>query len=168
MKTSNHKVALLDVNVLIALLDPQHEMHNAAHTWFEEHQRYGWATCPLTENGCLRILAKLYSTMQLTMPEIAENLQHLRSLKGHQFWPEANSILEPGRFQLSGIKPRTITDVYLLDLALFKPGPSCYVRPQHSMAKRNWCKARRPVDPLRLNEYIGIQMRTDHLRQQSL
>ena len=49
-------IALLDVNVLIALLDPQHVHHDPAHHWFAEHSSAGWATCPLTQNGVLRIL----------------------------------------------------------------------------------------------------------------
>ncbi|HEY7215024.1 MAG TPA: hypothetical protein VIC28_10365 [Thermoanaerobaculia bacterium] len=50
-------VALLDVNVLVALFDPDHVHHEAAHTWFAAHRGAGWATCPLTENGLIRILS---------------------------------------------------------------------------------------------------------------
>ena len=57
MQSSNPaRIALLDVNVLIALLDPQHVHHNAAHHWFSSQVPIGWATCPLTQNGVLRIL----------------------------------------------------------------------------------------------------------------
>ena len=119
---TTNRIALLDVNVLIALLDPEHVTHDAAHAWFEKNARHGWATCAITENGCLRILAKMYTSLQLTIPNLADNLQHLRRLKGHHFWPEENSLLEPGRFNLSGIKPKTITDAYLLDLACSNNG----------------------------------------------
>jgi uncharacterized protein len=37
---------LLDVNVLVALLDPAHLHHDAAHAWFEVKREGGWATCP--------------------------------------------------------------------------------------------------------------------------
>lgn len=47
---------LLDVNVLIALLDPAHIQHDTAHAWFAEEGHTAWATCPLTENGVLRII----------------------------------------------------------------------------------------------------------------
>ena len=49
-------IALLDVNVLIALVDPQHVQHEPSHLWFQAHGCHGWATCPLTQNALLRIL----------------------------------------------------------------------------------------------------------------
>jgi hypothetical protein len=53
--------ALLDVNVLIALLDAGHVHHAAAGRWLDSHladgPAAGWASCPLTQNGCLRILS---------------------------------------------------------------------------------------------------------------
>ena len=47
---------LLDVNVLIALVDPAHVQHDAAHEWFARQGHKAWATCPLTENGLVRIV----------------------------------------------------------------------------------------------------------------
>ena len=44
-------IALLDVNVLIALIDPQHVHHERSHRWFQAHGGHGWATCPLTQNA---------------------------------------------------------------------------------------------------------------------
>ena len=49
--------ALLDVNVLIALLDPDHSSHRGATEWFADHVEDGWASCPLTQNGCIRIMS---------------------------------------------------------------------------------------------------------------
>jgi len=51
-------VALLDVNVLVALLDADHMHHTAATHWLSEHLDAGWASCPLTQNGCIRILSQ--------------------------------------------------------------------------------------------------------------
>ncbi len=51
------RVALLDVNVLLALFDPDHIHHEAAHRWFARSRESGWASCPLTENGVVRILS---------------------------------------------------------------------------------------------------------------
>jgi predicted nucleic acid-binding protein len=48
--------ALFDVNVLIALFDPAHVHHESAHAWWKANQSSGWATCPLTENGFVRVL----------------------------------------------------------------------------------------------------------------
>ena len=50
------RVALLDVNVLVALFNPVHVHQELAHDWFADHRASGWATCPLTENGFLRVL----------------------------------------------------------------------------------------------------------------
>jgi len=50
--------ALLDVNVLIALLDPDHVYHATAQAWWVQHRQQGWASCPLTQNGCVRILSQ--------------------------------------------------------------------------------------------------------------
>lgn len=47
--------ALLDVNVLIALAWPSHVHHRIAHRWFERQQSAGWATCPVTQSGFVRI-----------------------------------------------------------------------------------------------------------------
>ena len=49
--------SLLDVNVLIALLDADHISHTAATAWLSEHGRRGWASCPITQNGCVRIMS---------------------------------------------------------------------------------------------------------------
>ncbi len=51
-------VALLDVNVLIALLDRRHIHHEPTHGWFASAQADGWATCPLSQNAVLRILGQ--------------------------------------------------------------------------------------------------------------
>lgn len=52
------KSALPDVNVLIAPIDPSHEFHDAVHEGLQRNRRFGWATCPIAENACLRILGK--------------------------------------------------------------------------------------------------------------
>ena len=50
-------IALLDVNVLVALFDPAHLHHEAAHVWFGRNRSRRWATCPLTENALVRVLS---------------------------------------------------------------------------------------------------------------
>jgi hypothetical protein len=49
--------ALLDVNVLIALLDSDHSLHVPAIAWFTTKGRYGWASRPITQNGCIRAIS---------------------------------------------------------------------------------------------------------------
>jgi toxin-antitoxin system PIN domain toxin len=118
MKPSSRKPGLLDVNVLIALIDPAHQFHAPAHNWFQQNRKYGWATCPITENGCLRILSKPgYPFPGLTVVRVRDILAELAGVAGHRFWPDSVSILEPNRFDLAGANPKTLTDLYLLRLA---------------------------------------------------
>ncbi len=51
---------LLDVNLLLALSDPMHFHHNSAHRWLAEKVQRAWATCPLTENGFIRIASHTF------------------------------------------------------------------------------------------------------------
>jgi hypothetical protein len=112
------KPGLLDVNVLIALLDPAHEFHAAAHGWFQKNRQYGWATCPITENGCLRILSKPgYPFPGLTLARVRDIMTRLADVDGHRFWPDSVSILEKDGFDLAEAGPRMVTDLYLLRLA---------------------------------------------------
>jgi hypothetical protein len=97
------KPGLLDVNVLIALIDPAHEFHAPAHLWFQHNRKYGWATCPITENGCLRILSKPgYPFPGLTVARVQGILAELAGAEGHRFWPDSVSILEADRFDFAG------------------------------------------------------------------
>src|SRR5580704_3327795 len=117
------KPGLLDVNVLIALIDPAHEFHAPAHLWFQQNRKYGWATCPITENGCLRILSKPgYPFPGLTPARVRDILAELAAAEGHRFWPDSVSILEANRFDLAGVGPKTLTDLYLLRLAAASEG----------------------------------------------
>jgi toxin-antitoxin system PIN domain toxin len=109
---------LLDVNVLIALMDPAHESHHAAHAWFQENRQFGWATCPITENGCLRILSKPgYPLSGLTLQQVRDILAEFVAASDHRFWPDSVSVLEADRFELASAGPKNLTDLYLLRLA---------------------------------------------------
>ena len=50
--------ALLDVNVLIALLDADHLHHARAAAWLADNIKAGWASCAITQNGCVRIMSQ--------------------------------------------------------------------------------------------------------------
>ena len=67
--------ALLDVNVLIALLDPNHERHEIARRWLEENIQHGWASCAITQNGCLRIMSQPAYPHTLPVALVADLLQ---------------------------------------------------------------------------------------------
>ena len=116
--------ALLDVNVLVALTDPDHVHHELAHDWFAEEGAAAWATCPLTENGFLRVLTNPgYHTTPLRPAAVGSILRRLRAGTGHQFWPDALSLADKNRFDLAFVAGhRQLTDVYLLGLAHARGG----------------------------------------------
>jgi uncharacterized protein len=115
--------ALLDVNVLVALLDAGHLHHSAATRWLAAHQRQGWASCPLTQNGCLRILSLPSYPNPQPIAQVAERLTQAAAGAAHEFWPDSLSLLEAERIRWSHVlTSRQITDTYLLALAVAHRG----------------------------------------------
>lgn len=115
--------ALLDVNVLIALLDANHSSHHAALTWFATHAGAGWASCPLTQNGCLRIMAHPRYTNTQPVHAISERLRDMTAQSIHEFWADDISLLDSSLIDTSRIYgPQPLTDVYLLALAVARGG----------------------------------------------
>jgi len=89
---------LLDVNVLIALIDPTHVQHDRAHDWFARTGRRAWATCPLTENGVLRIVGNSrYPSSPGNPAAVAELMSLFLALGGREFWPDDVSLFDPTR-----------------------------------------------------------------------
>ena len=117
-------IALLDVNVLIALIDPLHVQHEPSHRWFQTHGGHGWATCPLTQNALLRILGNpRYPNSPggplVVMPLLQELLAH----PAHVFWPDAFSWEAAGVFEAEALLHHgQITDAYILGLAVHHQG----------------------------------------------
>ena len=115
--------ALLDVNVLIALLDAEHLHHDAARAWLRSNIQYGWATCPITQNGCLRIMAQSAYPNPLPVAQVAERLAEAMATADHEFWPDDVSLVGAGVMDWHRvIGPRQITDVYLLAMAVHRQG----------------------------------------------
>jgi len=115
---------LLDVNVLIALFDAAHIHHQAAHEWFEEKQRSGWRTCPISENGLLRILSHpAYPNYPLPAVEIARRLEHFKKTSSHHaFWPDEFSTSQWLHNHAHSVASAHLTDAYLLKLAAVRAG----------------------------------------------
>lgn len=115
---------LLDVSVLIALCDPLHECHESAVSWFQDTMAVGWATCPLTENGLVRILGHTAYPGGPGSPAKARLLlQALLRTAGHEFWTDELSIADASVFPTLGRTTSAIlTDLYLLSLALHHGG----------------------------------------------
>jgi toxin-antitoxin system PIN domain toxin len=110
---------LLVVNVLIALIDPAHVQHDRAHEWFAADGHEAWATCPLTENGVLRIVGHpRYPNSPGTPAAVAELMAVLRGLVGHEFWPDDVSLFDSQRIDCTRLLDSgQVTDSYLLALA---------------------------------------------------
>ncbi len=117
-------IALLDVNVLVALFDPAHLHHEAAHAWFGRNRSRRWATCALTENGLVRVLSNAsYPGRRTTTEDAAARLQTFCSGREHLFWPDSVSVRDPGRFRWNHVQGhRQLTDVYLLALSVSNEG----------------------------------------------
>ena len=115
---------LLDVNVLVALVDPLHVQHDTAHEWFAAQGHPAWATCPLTENGLMRVVGHArYPGTSGSPAAVARLLTGLRALPEHVFWPDGISLLDatlidPTRLLASA----QLTDTYLLALACANGG----------------------------------------------
>lgn len=120
---------LLDVNVLVALLDPGRIFHDVAHDWFGA-RRTPWATCPLTENGAVRVISNpRYPNTTGTASTAADLVGGLCGLPGHVFWPDSVSLLDPDVCQIGYLTASgQVTDSYLLALAVASFRPLGYLR----------------------------------------
>ncbi len=109
---------LLDVNVLLALSDPMHIHHEAAHHWFAATGRIAWATCPLTENGFVRIAAHpKYPNRPGDIATVLDILRRFCASENHQFWSDKVTLREiiiPDAI----FTHNHVTDIYLLGLAV--------------------------------------------------
>lgn len=115
---------LLDVNVLIALIDPAHVAHDDAHTWFSNKGNASWASCPITENGVVRILGNAkYPNSPGSPAVVAGIVEQLRALPGHSFWAEDFSLVGSDAIDASRVLTSAqVTDTYLLALAKVRGG----------------------------------------------
>ena len=115
---------LLDVNLLLALCDPRHVHHECAHRWFHGIGKQEWATCPITENGFIRIASQpRYPNSPGGVAVVKAVLREFCSSPRHVFWPDAITLMD-GRLFPEGFLLRSsqITDVYLLALAVSNKG----------------------------------------------
>lgn len=115
---------LLDVNLLIALIDPTHVGHDAARQWFAATGAASWATCPLTENGVIRFVGHPgYPNSSGSPAAAAPLLARLRALPGHVFWTDDFSLVDSDIVDAARIATSAqVTDTYLLALATANDG----------------------------------------------
>jgi toxin-antitoxin system PIN domain toxin len=111
--------ALLDVNVLMALAWPNHEHHDLVSEWFDRHQDRGWATCPLTQSGFVRVSSNRRVPYAQSPREAISLLSQIVALPSHVFLPDEIS-LATSRFVAVKrlIGHGQVTDAHLLGVAL--------------------------------------------------
>ena len=115
--------SLLDVNVLIALLDADHASHGTALAWFAEHGKAGWASCPITQNGCVRIMSHPAYPNAPSVAQVTDRLRAATRHPAHEFWADDRSLLDERLVDTTRVHgPRQLTDVYLLALAVHHNG----------------------------------------------
>ena len=111
-------IALLDASLLISLFDAAHVHHRRAHAWLSRHRSEGWATCPLTQNACIRIMSQPTYPGRLTVGDITRRLRDATNAEDHHFWHDTISFCDERLIDYNAIlTPRHLTDVYLLAMA---------------------------------------------------
>ena len=114
---------LFDVNMLVALSDPEHIHHSRAFAWWNDHQDEGWASCPLTQNGFVRVISGSRYGRPRSFADAMAQLCGQIALPSHAFWPDDVSLADAAVFDHGRLLgPNQITDVYLLALAVKNGG----------------------------------------------
>lgn len=108
---------LLDVNVVIALIDPLHVDHDRAHHWFAGLGPTPWRTCPIVENGAIRIVSHPNYPNRQPVSAVLSSLASLAALPGHRFITDSVSLLDGTIRTERLISSAQVTDTYLLHLA---------------------------------------------------
>ena len=115
---------LLDVNVLIALLEPGHDFFQKSQEWFKSSGKDNWGVCPLTEIGFVRITTNSsFYPGPRTHEEATSILEQLASRPGYRYWPLEDSwtaLTAPFAPRISG--HQQVTDAYLLGMAIKEGG----------------------------------------------
>lgn len=115
--------ALLDVNILIALLDGSHIHHCLVTDRLARNIDEGWASSPITQNGCIRILSQPGYRNSVPAAQVAARLSEAKQHLSHQFWADTFSLLQLGSLEWGRIlSSRQVTDAYLLALAVQQGG----------------------------------------------
>jgi predicted nucleic acid-binding protein len=104
---------LLDANVLIALIAPEHVHHEHATHWAADVERF--ALCPIVEGALIRFAVRLGATAA----EACQSLRLVRDRRGYDFWPDSLSYADARLDHVRGY--RQVTDAYLISLVASRP-----------------------------------------------
>lgn len=111
--------SLLDTSILIALLDASHIHHRLTAQWLQTHGDAGWASCPITLNGCIRVLSQPSYPNRLPMQQVVTGLKQAMQNPLHEFWADDVNTATTKAIDWSyTVRPTQLTDVYLLTLAV--------------------------------------------------
>jgi toxin-antitoxin system PIN domain toxin len=109
---------LFDIDALIALFDPEHINHDRAHGWWEANRSGGWASCPTTQIGFVRVLSAADHPKAMPVQAALGLLRSATAQRDHAFWGDDISLLDPQRLDLARVLvPKQLTGAYLLALA---------------------------------------------------
>jgi uncharacterized protein len=112
-------LALLDVNVLIALFDVDHSQHSVVRGWLEKNIHHGWASCPLTQNGLIRIMSQRSYPRYTTTHDMAQRMRDATATASHKFIADNISLTDSQHIRIDRLlTPSALTDIYLLALAV--------------------------------------------------
>lgn len=111
--------ALFDINMLITLLDQDHVFHHRARNWWTANRQHGWASCPLSQNGFVRIVTQRTYLSPRPIGDAMAILRRAVSRPDHEFWSDDFTLLDDKLVDHSRLLgPSQITDTYLLALAV--------------------------------------------------
>ena len=123
-RTKGDGTILLDVNVLIALAWPNHIHHSTALWWFETFGRGGFATCPVTQAGFVRVSSNNRAIPGARSPREARAiLRRITDLPGHRFWPDDIDLTRNEHIAWERLGSHAqVTDAHILAIAVRHAG----------------------------------------------
>ena len=115
--------SLLDVNILLAIFDPEHIHHSRVKEWLDDELHHGWASCAITQNGFVRIASQASYPGRRSTRDAIDRLSEATSTAEHTYWECSISLLNEALIDRSKVLgPNQVTDVYLLALATSNGG----------------------------------------------
>src|SRR5262245_19750212 len=106
---------LFDTEALLALFDPEHIDHDRIHRWWVANRSSGWASCPTTQIGVVRIVSAPDYPKAMSVQAALGFLRSATAERDHAFWGDDISLLDPQRLRLDRVlAPKHLTGAYLL------------------------------------------------------